>query len=52
MSDRPQLLTLLPAPARPGKVASVLASAAIWRLVVAGILSAALWVGAWWALRA
>ncbi len=52
MSDRLQLVTPLPMSERLIQAASVLASAALWRLLVAGILSAALWGGAWWALRA
>ena len=39
-------------PVRQVESASVLASSALSRLLVAGALSAALWCGVWWALRA
>ena len=47
MSERPQ-----EAMPQGTMVASVLASAALWRVLLAGALSVALWLGVWWALHA
>ncbi len=51
MSDRQPFRAALAMSAGWGKTASVLASTALWRLVVAGLLCATLWLGVWWALH-